>query len=101
LTTLRPVWNEEAIMANIEIKRRDAKTGSKRDKDVRKLSASELQGGEWSRGMAGNAHHFFIGGTSVCGRPQPDKVVADLRRKLCPECWTAVARARGQGGMDL
>ena len=82
-------------MAEFTIRRREAKTGTKKEKVVTKLSMEELNAGEWTRGAGGSAHHFFIDGISVCGRPQ---IFVDNRgsmtRKLCPECFAAVNRAR-------
>ncbi len=86
-------------MANFEIKRRDAKTGNKREKAVRRLSPAEAQKGQWARATIGTLHHFFIEGTSVCGRQLPAKVRVDTTRKLCPECYSAVNHAAGLGGV--
>lgn len=76
------------------IKKRDAKTGSKRERVVAKLSTEQVRAGEWSRGAGGSAHHFFIEDTSVCGRP---RIFTNQResaiRKLCPDCFAAVNRA--------
>lgn len=84
-------------MAEVFIKRREAKTGSKREKSVHKLSQEQVKAGEWTRGAGGSAHHFFIDGMSVCGRPQ---FFIDTRestlRKLCAECYAAVSRATAQ-----
>ena len=87
-------------MATFEIKRRDAKTGNKHEKVVRKLSLAEAQAGRWARAAIGSLHHFFIEGTSVCGRPQPQPVRADAVRKLCPECYTALNRVSGYGALE-
>lgn len=86
-------------MASIEIKRRDAKTGNKRERIVRKLSTAEAQRGLWARSGSGILHHFFIDGTSVCGRQLPAHVIADATRKLCPECFTAVNHAANQAAL--
>lgn len=84
-------------MAEVAIKRRDAKTGNKRERIIRKLSPEELKAGQWTRGAGGSAHHFFIDGTSVCGRPQ---IFTDPResmtRKLCPECYASFSRSTAQ-----
>ncbi len=84
-------------MAEVAIKRRDAKTGNKRERTFRKLSAEELKAGQWTRGAGGSAHHFFIEGMSVCGRPQ---IFTDPRegmtRKLCPDCYAAFSRSTAQ-----
>lgn len=87
-------------MASFEIKRRDAKTGNKRDRTVRKLSPAEAQKGQWARAAAGALHHFFIEDTSVCGRQLPTKIVADATRKLCPECYAAVIYAAGHSALE-
>ncbi len=76
------------------IKKRDAKTGKKKERTVVKLSAQQLQGGEWTRGAGGSAHHFFIEGVSVCGRKQLFTGLAEGNvRKLCADCFAAVNRA--------
>ena len=76
------------------IKKRDAKTGNKRERVVVKLSAEQVRAGAWTRGAGGSAHHFFIDGTSVCGRPQTFTGLRESGiRKLCPECFAAVNRA--------
>lgn len=76
------------------IKKRDAKTGNKRERVIVKLSKDQVQAGKWTRGAGGSAYHFFIGDVSVCGR---DQVFVGLRdsavRKLCPDCYAAVNRA--------
>ncbi len=82
-------------MSTFAIRRRDSKTGNKREKVVRKLSAAETRNGQWARGVTGTAHHFFVDGTSVCGRQMPAKAVADATRKLCPECYAGVNHAGG------
>lgn len=87
-------------MANFEIKRRDAKTGNKKERTVRKLSGAEVRAGQWARGGTGPTHHFFIEGMSVCGRPLPDKMISDTTRKLCPECYAAVNLATAHGGLN-
>lgn len=76
------------------IKKRDAKTGNKKERSVVKLSAQQVQAGAWTRGAGGSAHHFFIDGMSVCGRPQIFARPAEgALRKLCPDCFAAVNRA--------
>lgn len=84
-------------MAEVAIRRRDSKTGNKRERTFRKLSTEELKTGEWTRGAGGSAHHFFIEGMSVCGRPQ---IFSDPResmtRKLCPECYASFSRSNAQ-----
>ncbi len=87
-------------MSTFAIRRRDSKTGNKRDKVVRKLSSAEVRDGQWGRAATGAAHHFYIDGTSVCGRPIPAKAVADATRKLCPECYAAVHHAAGLSPLD-
>jgi len=85
----------EVIVAEFTIRRREAKTGTKKEKIMVKLSMDEVNAGEWTRGAGGSAHHFFIDGISVCGRRQ---IFVDSRdamtRKLCPECFAAVNRTR-------
>ena len=82
------------------IRKRDAKTGNKRERVVAKLSLEQVRAGEWARGAGGAAHHFFIDGTSVCGRP---RVLTGLRenavRKLCPDCFAAVNRTTSQAAI--
>ena len=82
-------------MAEFTIRRREAKTGTKKEKVVPKVSMEAVNAGEWTRGAGGSAHHFFIDGISVCGRPQifVDNRVS-MTRKLCPECFAAVNRTR-------
>ncbi len=82
------------------IKKRDAKTGNKKERTVAKLSAQQLQGGAWTRGAGGSArrgsaaYHFFIDGVSVCGRKQMVSGLAEGNiRKLCADCFAAVNRA--------
>lgn len=86
-------------MASFEVKRRDAKTGNKRERSVPKLSPAEAQSGIWARSAVGRLHHFFVDGSSVCGRQLPPQVTADATRKLCPECYTAVNRAAEHGAL--
>lgn len=85
----------EVIVAEFTIRRREAKTGTKKERVIAKLSMEEVNAGEWTRGAGGAAHHFFIDGISVCGRRQ---IFIDNRdsmtRKLCPECFAAVNRTR-------
>ena len=81
-------------MADFAIKKRDAKTGNKKERLVVRLSAEQVRAGDWTRGAGGAAHHFFIDGVSVCGRRlvfegRPDGPV----RRLCPDCYAAVHRA--------
>ena len=88
------------MVSEVLIKRREAKTGSKREKVVHKLSQEQVKAGEWTRGAGGSAHHFFIDGISVCGRP---RIFTDPResmmRKLCAECYAAVSRATAQADL--
>jgi hypothetical protein len=81
-------------MADFAIKKRDAKTGNKKERVVAKLSSDQIKGGKWIRGAGGAAYHFFIADTSVCGR---SLVFTNLRegpvRRLCPDCYAAVNRA--------
>ncbi len=87
-------------MAEVIIKRGDAKTGGKRERAVHKLSPEQVKAGEWTRGAGGSAHHFFIDGMSVCGRPQVfSNIRESMTRKLCPECFAAVSRANAQNEM--
>ena len=76
-------------MASIGIRRRDSKTGNKKERIVRRLSAEEVQAGHWARD--GGAHHFYINGTSVCNRPlrnHPDKGLG--MRNLCAQCYASL-----------
>ncbi len=98
--TRRTIIKPEVNIVDFGIKKRDAKTGSKRERTVAALSMAQVRAGEWARGAGGSAHHFFIDGTSVCGRP---RVLGGLRensvRKLCPDCFAAVNRTTNQASM--
>ena len=84
-------------MASFEIKKRDAKTGNKRERVVAKLTPEQVRAGRWTQGAGGSAHHFFIEGLSVCGRPLIfENEKPSLVRKLCADCYAAVNRANNQ-----
>jgi hypothetical protein len=82
------------------IRKRDAKTGNKRERVIARLSAEQVRAGEWARGAGGSAYHFFIDNASACGRL---RVFTGLResnvRALCPECFAAVSRSNAQADM--
>lgn len=81
-------------MADFTIKKRDAKTGNKKERVVARLSAAQVDAGRWTRGAGGSAHHFFIDGLSVCGRRQTfTRLPEGPVRLLCPDCYAAVNRA--------
>ncbi len=81
-------------MADFTIKKRDAKTGSKKERVVAKLSQAQVNAGSWTRGAGGSAHHFFIDGTSICGRRETFTNRQDGPvRLLCADCYAAVNRA--------
>jgi hypothetical protein len=81
-------------MMDYAIKKRDAKTGNKRERVVVKLSRDQVQAGQWTRGAGGSTYHFFIDQVSVCGREQVFVGQRDSAlRKLCPDCYAAVSRA--------
>ena len=49
---------EGRIVVEYGIKKRDAKTGSKRERVIAKLSMEQVRAGQWTRGAGGSAHHF-------------------------------------------
>jgi hypothetical protein len=81
-------------MADFTIKKRDAKTGNKKERIVVKLSKEQVNAGSWTRGAGGSAHHFFIDGTSICGRRETFiNRQGGTVRLLCADCYAAVNRA--------
>jgi len=85
-------------VASFGIKRQESKTGTKKERVIRKLSVDEAQAGHWARD--GGAHHFYINGVSVCNRPlrsHPDKGTS--MRKLCAECYSALSNAIAHGAI--
>lgn len=84
-------------MADFGIKKRDAKTGNKKERVIPKVSLHQVQNGQWTRGVAGPAYHFFVDGASLCGRMRSGTGLKDTAvRKLCPECFAAVSRTVSQ-----
>lgn len=79
-------------MADFSIRRRDSKTGNKKERSVRRLSAEELSSGVWGRSVSGSAHHFFVNGQSICGRRSSTDGREVAIRPLCAECFASVGR---------